>query len=103
MLWLDAWWRDEVVDGYKGPLLVSFVPFVVTFVATRTITRLIRAGRGRFTGPSSAEAWPFAAGREPIPFLRPAERAACWSVGRFCCSIYCLMMVRGAPPQEAAK
>ena len=25
-----------------------------------------------FTGPSSAEAWPFTAGRKPIPFLRPA-------------------------------
>jgi hypothetical protein len=53
MVWLDAWWQDEVVDGYKGPLLVSFVAFVVTFVATRTITRLIRAGKGPFHNVSS--------------------------------------------------
>jgi len=53
MVWLDAWWRDEVVDGYKGPLLVSFVAFVVAFAATRTITRLIRAGKGPFHNVSS--------------------------------------------------
>jgi hypothetical protein len=38
MAWLNAWWQNEVVDGYKGPLLLSFVAFVVTFVSTRTIT-----------------------------------------------------------------
>jgi hypothetical protein len=53
MVWLDAWWQNEVVDGYKGPLLLSFVAFVVTFVATRTITRLIRAGKGPFHNVSS--------------------------------------------------
>src|SRR5271165_6861083 len=53
MAWLNAWWQDEVVDGYKGPLLLSFVAFVVTFVATRTITRLIRAGKGPFHNVSS--------------------------------------------------
>ena len=44
MAWLDNWWQVDVVDGYKGPLLLSFVAFVVTFVTTRTITRMIRAG-----------------------------------------------------------
>jgi hypothetical protein len=48
MGWLNAWWQNDVVEGYKGPLLLSFVAFVVTFVATRTITRLIRAGKGPF-------------------------------------------------------
>jgi hypothetical protein len=53
MGWLGEWWQHEVVHGYKGPLLMSFVAFVVTFVTTRTITRLIRAGRGPFHNVSS--------------------------------------------------
>lgn len=48
MSWLGIWWHDEVVYGYKGPLLLSFTAFIITFVATRTITRLIRAGKGPF-------------------------------------------------------
>lgn len=46
--WLAQWWRDEVVGGSKGPLLVSFLAFVTTFVVTRAITRTIRAGKGPF-------------------------------------------------------
>ncbi len=42
MNWLGAWRQHDVVDGYGGPLLLSFVAFVVTFLTTRTITRLIR-------------------------------------------------------------
>ncbi len=53
MDWLDEWWQAEVVNGYKGPLLLSFTAFVVTFLTTRTITRLIRAGRGPFHDVSS--------------------------------------------------
>ena len=53
MSWLSDWWQYEVVDGYKGPLLLSFTAFVVTFVTTRTITRLIRAGKGPFHNVSS--------------------------------------------------
>lgn len=53
MKWLHIWWQHEVVYGYKGPLLLSFVAFVVTFVATRTITRLIRAGKGPFRNVSA--------------------------------------------------
>jgi ABC-type multidrug transport system fused ATPase/permease subunit len=53
MGWLNDWWQHEVVDGYKGPLLLSFVAFVVTFLTTRTITRLIRDGRGPFHNVSS--------------------------------------------------
>ena len=53
MDWLSGWWRDEVVDGYKGPLLLGLVAFVVTFVVTRSITRMIRAGKGPFHNVSS--------------------------------------------------
>jgi len=53
MDWLSEWWQAEVVDGYKGPLLLSFTAFVVTFLTTRTITRLIRAGKGPFHNVSS--------------------------------------------------
>ncbi|MGB0970798.1 MAG: hypothetical protein ACPGVG_07530 [Mycobacterium sp.] len=53
MAWLNTWWQNDVVDGYKGPLMLSFVAFVLTFAATRTITRLIRAGRGPFHNVST--------------------------------------------------
>lgn len=53
MGWLSQWWQHEVVDGYKGPLLLSFAAFVITFVTTRSITRLIRAGRGPFHNVST--------------------------------------------------
>ena len=53
MSWLNEWWVDEIAHGYKGPLLLSFAAFVVTFVTTRTITRLIRDGRGPFHNVSS--------------------------------------------------
>ncbi|TSE00100.1 hypothetical protein FOS14_09820 [Skermania sp. ID1734] len=53
MSWIAIWWQDEVVDGHKGPLLLSFVAFIVTFAATRTITRMIRAGKGPFHNVSS--------------------------------------------------
>lgn len=48
MHWFDEWWRLEVIGAQKGPLLLSFVAFMITFVATRSITRMIRAGRGPF-------------------------------------------------------
>lgn len=48
MRWIERWWNVEVVDAGKGPLLLLLVAFILTFVATRTITRLIRAGRGPF-------------------------------------------------------
>src|SRR6218665_460564 len=51
---LGDWWQNEIVGGYKGPLLLSFVAFVVTFVTTRTITRVIRAGKGPFHNLSSS-------------------------------------------------
>jgi hypothetical protein len=48
MDWVSRWWHDEVLHGFKGPLLVSFLAFVLTFLLTRTITRMIRAGKGPF-------------------------------------------------------
>jgi hypothetical protein len=48
MDWVSRWWHDEVLHGLKGPLLVSFLAFVLTFLLTRTITRMIRAGKGPF-------------------------------------------------------
>ncbi|MGD9619538.1 MAG: hypothetical protein AB7G47_04515 [Mycolicibacterium sp.] len=53
MAWLNTWWHNDIVQGYKGPLMLSFVAFVVTFVTTRTITRLIRSGRGPFHNVSA--------------------------------------------------
>ena len=45
---VGSWWHDEIVAAGKLPLMLCFVSFVVTFAITRTITRLIRAGRGPF-------------------------------------------------------
>ncbi|WP_018179766.1 hypothetical protein [Jongsikchunia kroppenstedtii] len=53
MTWLHDWWHDEIVHGYKGPLMLSFVAFVITFVIVRVITRMIRAGKGPFGNISS--------------------------------------------------
>jgi hypothetical protein len=43
-----SWWHRDVIAAGKLPLMLCFVSFVVTFVSTRTITRLIRDGRGPF-------------------------------------------------------
>lgn len=43
-----GWWDRNIVEPGKLPLLLTCVAFVVTFLTTRTITRLIRAGRGPF-------------------------------------------------------
>ena len=45
---MAAWWYRNIVEPGKLPLFLCFAAFVVTFLATRTITRLIRAGRGPF-------------------------------------------------------
>ncbi len=39
---------DELVHSDRFPLFLLFVAFLVTFIVTRTITRLIRSGRGPF-------------------------------------------------------
>ena len=43
-----GWWHRDVLDAGKLALMLCFVSFVVTFLVTRTITRMIRAGRGPF-------------------------------------------------------
>jgi hypothetical protein len=43
-----SWWHRDVIAAGKLPLMLCFVSYVVTFASTRTITRLIRDGRGPF-------------------------------------------------------
>ncbi|WP_425281843.1 hypothetical protein [Streptomyces ficellus] len=45
---MGSWFYRNIVEPGKLPLLVALASFVLTFLATRTITRLIRAGRGPF-------------------------------------------------------
>jgi hypothetical protein len=45
---MASWWRGDVIAAGKLPLMLCFLAFVVTFVVTRTITRMIRDGRGPF-------------------------------------------------------
>ena len=42
------WWYDNIVEPGKLPLLLCLGAFVVTFILTRVITRMIRAGIGPF-------------------------------------------------------
>ena len=42
------WWHYDIIAAGKLPLMLCFLSFVVTFAVTRTITRLIRDGRGPF-------------------------------------------------------
>ena len=43
-----SWFTDEIVDKGKLPLVLGFTAFIVTFLVTRTIVRMIRAGKGPF-------------------------------------------------------
>lgn len=45
---MEHWWHRDVVAAGKLPLMLCFLAFVLTFLVTRSITRLIRAGRGPF-------------------------------------------------------
>ena len=45
---MGGWWAESVVDAGKLPLLLCLTAFVLTFVLTRSITRMIRAGVGPF-------------------------------------------------------
>lgn len=53
MAWFHTWWHDDIVRGHKGPLMLSFIAFIVTFIVVRVITRMIRAGKGPFGNISS--------------------------------------------------
>jgi hypothetical protein len=45
---MASWWHRDIIASGKLPLMLCFLAFVITFVTTRTITRLIRDGRGPF-------------------------------------------------------
>ncbi|CAO5238725.1 hypothetical protein [Frankia sp. AgKG'84/4] len=45
---LSHWWDRDIEGAHKLPLMLSFIAFVLTFAITRTVARLIRAGRGPF-------------------------------------------------------
>ncbi|WP_344266405.1 hypothetical protein [Streptomyces sodiiphilus] len=50
---MEEWWYRDIVDPGKLPLLAALVSFVMTFLVTRTVTRLIRAGHGPFRNVSA--------------------------------------------------
>ena len=49
-----SWWYDNIIEPGKLPMLLCLGAFVVTFVLTRAITRMIRAGIGPFKNNVSA-------------------------------------------------
>ncbi|WP_431946386.1 hypothetical protein [Actinacidiphila sp. bgisy167] len=50
---MSDWWYRNIIEPGKLPLLLALGAFVLTFLVTRVITRLIRAGRGPFRNLSS--------------------------------------------------
>ena len=51
---MDDWWQENIVEPDKLPLLLCLAAFIVTFLSTRLVTRLIRAGIGPFRNNVSA-------------------------------------------------
>ncbi|MFH8587804.1 hypothetical protein ACH4GP_25955 [Streptomyces celluloflavus] len=45
---MGHWWVRNIIEPGKLPLLLALASFVLTFLVTRVITRLIRAGKGPF-------------------------------------------------------
>ncbi|MFF3754010.1 hypothetical protein ACFYYH_26700 [Streptomyces sp. NPDC002018] len=45
---MGHWFQQNIVEPGKVPTLVALVSFVLTFLLTRTVTRMIRAGKGPF-------------------------------------------------------
>ncbi|MDO0928037.1 hypothetical protein QQY24_22470 [Streptomyces sp. TG1A-8] len=45
---MGHWWTRNIIEPGKLPLLLALAAFVLTFLVTRAVTRLIRAGRGPF-------------------------------------------------------
>lgn len=45
---MGHWWDRNIIEPGKLPLLLALAAFVLTFLITRVITRLIRAGKGPF-------------------------------------------------------
>ncbi|MFF9116104.1 hypothetical protein ACF09Y_10905 [Streptomyces massasporeus] len=50
-----GWFERNIMEPGKLPLLLALVSFVLTFVITRGITRLIRAGKGPFRNISAGD------------------------------------------------
>ncbi|MEV7070814.1 hypothetical protein ACIQJT_14750 [Streptomyces sp. NPDC091972] len=50
---MGHWLHRNIVEPGKLPLLLALTAFVLTFLITRVITRLIRAGKGPFGNVSS--------------------------------------------------
>lgn len=47
------WYGSVIVESGRQPLFLALVAFVLTFITTRIITRLIRSGRGPFKNVSA--------------------------------------------------
>ncbi|MGW2126818.1 hypothetical protein [Streptomyces sp. NPDC001758] len=45
---MGHWWDRNIIEPGKLPLLLALAAFVLTFLITRVVTRLIRAGKGPF-------------------------------------------------------
>ncbi|MET9483794.1 hypothetical protein [Streptomyces sp. NPDC006638] len=45
---MGNWFHQNIVEPGKLPALLALASFVLTFAVTRTVTRLIRAGKGPF-------------------------------------------------------
>ncbi|MGP4051142.1 hypothetical protein [Streptomyces sp. 2A115] len=45
---MGHWWTRNVIEPGKLPLLLALASFVLTFVITRVVVRMIRAGKGPF-------------------------------------------------------
>ncbi|MFF3321944.1 hypothetical protein [Streptomyces sp. NPDC002889] len=50
---MGHWFYRNIVEPGKLPLLLALASFVLTFLITRVVTRLIRAGKGPFGNVSS--------------------------------------------------
>ncbi|MEU6977110.1 MULTISPECIES: hypothetical protein [unclassified Streptomyces] len=50
---MGHWFSRNIVEPGKLPLFLALTSFVLTFAITRTVTRLIRAGKGPFGNVSS--------------------------------------------------
>ncbi|MFC8510817.1 hypothetical protein ACFU3J_27665 [Streptomyces sp. NPDC057411] len=50
---MGHWFSRNIVEPGKLPLFLALTSFVLTFLVTRTVTRLIRAGKGPFRNVSS--------------------------------------------------
>ncbi|MGF7235850.1 MAG: hypothetical protein ACQSGP_12945 [Frankia sp.] len=50
---MHGWWYRNIVEPGKEPLMLYLLAFIVTFLVTRTVVRLIRAGKGPFGNVSA--------------------------------------------------